>query len=380
MNKICFVIDSLRIGGAQKVTSDLAKLMSKHGFEVDFIIYNELYGIELSPDINLRKIFIPGLSRRGLLGFVDKVLTKIFGLPYRYMLSFFYSSILERKVDLSVYDKVFLCSDSGFVPFNLIKKNTIAIAHSLKSKQYLNSKFEFLNKLNYLIYKKILGQHEIVTVSKSIKKDLVNSFNLDSDRITVIYNYIDFDSINSKSLCGDLKLPYSYICHVGRHSPEKNISLLIDAFSLLEKDDLKLVLVGDGVESKKLKCKVSAMNLESRVDFLGFQKNPYPIIKNAKCLVLSSKREGLPTVLLESLCLNTKVVSTNCHSGPSEILTGSLSKYLVKEDDANALSKSIQQVLEDDHYDFHSNTDAFKDVSIVKKYKALISGVHEIVS
>lgn len=122
------------------------------------------------------------------------------------------------------------------------------------------------------------------------------------------------------------------------------------------------------------------MNLESRVDFLGFQKNPYPIIKNAKCLVLSSKREGLPTVLLESLCLNTKVVSTNCHSGPSEILTGSLSKYLVKEDDANALSKSIQQVLEDDHYDFHSNTDAFKDVSIVKKYKALISGVHEIVS
>ncbi|HHX8660088.1 TPA: hypothetical protein ACVO40_004638, partial [Vibrio diabolicus] len=92
MNKICFVIDSLRIGGAQKVTSDLAKLMSKHGFEVDFIIYNELYGIELSPDINLRKIFIPGLSRRGLLGFVDKVLTKIFGLPYRYMLSFFYSS------------------------------------------------------------------------------------------------------------------------------------------------------------------------------------------------------------------------------------------------------------------------------------------------
>jgi len=78
----------------------------------------------------------------------------------------------------------------------------------------------------------------------------------------------------------------------------------------------------------------------------GFQKNPYPIIKNAKLTVLSSEREGLPRVLVESLILKTPIVSTNCPSGPEEIMTGELSAYLTKLNNPADLAEKIDQALD----------------------------------
>ena len=80
----------------------------------------------------------------------------------------------------------------------------------------------------------------------------------------------------------------------------------------------------------------------------GFQSNPYNWIKKAKALVLSSDYEGLPTVLLESIALGTKVVSSDCPHGPDEILTDELSRYLVPRRNPKALAEAIDKVLLDD--------------------------------
>jgi glycosyltransferase involved in cell wall biosynthesis len=79
----------------------------------------------------------------------------------------------------------------------------------------------------------------------------------------------------------------------------------------------------------------------------GFEQNPYNWIKHAKALVLSSDFEGLPTVLIEALAVGTPVISTDCTFGPSEILTGELSKYLVPVQQSEQLAKAIEQVLAD---------------------------------
>ena len=79
----------------------------------------------------------------------------------------------------------------------------------------------------------------------------------------------------------------------------------------------------------------------------GFQQNPYNWVQHAKALVLSSDFEGLPTVLIEALAVGTPVVSTNCTFGPSEILTGELSKYLVPVQQSEALANAVKQVLAD---------------------------------
>mgnify|MGYP000700518326 CR=1 FL=1 len=120
---------------------------------------------------------------------------------------------------------------------------------------------------------------------------------------------------------------------------------LLDAY---KKSGIKLKLVLLCSNTKELVDMIKERDLENSVEILGFRTNPYPYIKNAKALILSSEREGLPTVLIESLILGTPVVSTNCISGPSEILTGELSKYLANVNDSDDLALKMNQILKDE--------------------------------
>ncbi len=101
---------------------------------------------------------------------------------------------------------------------------------------------------------------------------------------------------------------------------------MLDAFKLV-RSDVKLLILAK--YNTKLKDMIRERGLDDKVVILGFQQNPYKYIKNAKLLVLSSDREGLPTVVIESLILKTPVVSTDCPTGPREILIDDLSKWLV---------------------------------------------------
>lgn len=375
MKKVCFVIDSLRYGGAQKVTSDLASLLSINGYQVDLVIYKDLIDIDIGSSVNVRFVKINGLSRNGVLGFIDAALSKIFGLPYKFIMSRYYSKSLEKKMDFDKYNKVFLCSDSAVVPFHNISSKFVFIAHSLKSKQHLAGlPFPFLG-LNKYLYSNILSNNSIIAVSDGIKDDLICSFGVIESKIKRIYNFIDFEYINYMSSL--FQNPYSnleYICHVGRHSKEKNISLLITAFSKLPNKNIKLLLVGQGPCTLELKKQVSKLRISEKVIFLGFQKNPYVYMKSAKCLVLSSNREGLPTVLLEALSLSTKVVSTDCPSGPSEILTNKLKEYLVPVDNESLLTETISKCLIDNEPVDDLVLCDFKKEEILGKYIEIING------
>lgn len=229
--------------------------------------------------------------------------------------------------------------------------NTYYCIHSIPSSviedhcNHQSKIFNFLKKQLYLASIKHLYRNQrLITVSNGIKQDLLN-LGVQAKTIQTIYNPLDLDDIWEKSNAFTVK-EKDYIIHIGRFSKEKRHDVLINAYKQSGIQQ-KLLLLGDentefGAQVKQL---VTNLELQDRVVFKGFQANPFPYIKNAKMLILSSDHEGFGMVLVEALALKTPVVSTNC-VGPSEILCDELSSCLSPVRDHNALAENIKETIE----------------------------------
>lgn len=133
---------------------------------------------------------------------------------------------------------------------------------------------------------------------------------------------------------------------VGRLVDQKNFALLIDAFVLVRNEiPARLVIVGEGAERPKLEAQIRREGLESVVDLAGFTDNPFPFMKGADVLVLSSRWEGLPTVAIEAMYCGAQVVSTDNSSGIHEILDGGRLGWIVAKDDEKALAGAMLEAL-----------------------------------
>jgi glycosyltransferase involved in cell wall biosynthesis len=129
---------------------------------------------------------------------------------------------------------------------------------------------------------------------------------------------------------------------VGRISKEKDFPTMLAAFAAtLQVKPSRLIIAGDGPEMGMIEKLVEDLNLTDYVALLGHVNNPYPLYKCADVFVLSSLREGLPTVLIEALALGCKVVSTDVRSGPREILRGGALGKLVPASDIKSLAKAM---------------------------------------
>jgi len=121
---------------------------------------------------------------------------------------------------------------------------------------------------------------------------------------------------------------------------------LIRAFDILRKKiPARLIILGDGVERKMLEELILSLGLRDAVDLPGFMLNPFAFMKKASVFVLSSKWEGLPNVLIQALACDCPVVSTDCPSGPSEILNTGQYGQLVPVEDVEAMAKAIEATL-----------------------------------
>lgn len=175
----------------------------------------------------------------------------------------------------------------------------------------------------------------LVCVSQGVKADFDKTFNSPFPSCT-IYNPIDLDFIKQQA-DGFVPEYNNFIIHVGSFKKQKRHDILIKAYAQSGVEN-PLVLVGKGNLQKECKTLVNDLNLNDKVIFAGFQSNPYPFIKHAKLMVLSSDFEGFGLVITEALALNTPVISTDCQSGPSEILP---KDNLVPVGDISALADKI---------------------------------------
>ena len=194
-------------------------------------------------------------------------------------------------------------------------------------------------------YRALYGrQQSLVAVSQGVADDLAAHFGVPAERLRAIANPFDFETIRRQAAETCSGLPEGpYILHVGRYAAQKRHDLLFAAFSSLPQLPHTLVLLTP--PDAELDAAIRRHGLEERVVVAGFQANPYPWMAHADLLVLCSDHEGLPNVLIEALACGTRVVSTDCPSGPREILSGALAHGLTPCGDAAALAQAMLDTL-----------------------------------
>jgi len=197
-----------------------------------------------------------------------------------------------------------------------------------------------------LLYKNV---DKIICQSDSIRNDLVQSYNLPDDKVVRIYNPVDVKGIREKAIA--TPNPYSgnsrNIVAMGRLNYQKGFDLLIRAIAQVtrEHSDIQLTILGKGKNKKKLQRLASELNIEARVTFSGFIKNPYPYLKYADLFVLSSRFEGLSNALLEALACGVTIVATDAPGGTTDVIEDAVNGWLVKSEDIGALADGIKIAL-----------------------------------
>ena len=222
----------------------------------------------------------------------------------------------------------------------------------------------------------------IVAVSAGVADDLAKSLSLPRDRIKVIYNPIDSASILSLA-SAEFEHPWfsadtpPVLLGVGRLSTQKDFKTLIQAFALLRKKrKARLIILGEGDEREALENMIATLGLANDIALPGFVDNPMAYMRHAAVFVLSSLFEGLPTVLLEAMCCDTPVVSTDCPSGPAEILENGKWGRMVSVSDVDGLAQAMINTLDESkHPDVLRRAQYFNVENAVAQYLEVLGFV-----
>lgn len=266
---------------------------------------------------------------------------------FRMLRNFFkvnsFDFILDTRVKTSLFQEVLLYK-------YLYKSSVIRLIHSYNTDLYF-----FKNaKISNWLYK----YATIVCVSKAIKSKVESQFHFLN--VTTIYNPINFEQIKKESQV-NLDLDYPFILAVSRMElKEKQLDVLIKAYSesILPENNIKLVLLGDGMLRKNLENYATSLNIAGKVVFLGKIKNPFRYYSKALFTVLTSKFEGFPMVLLESLACETPVISYDCASGPNEIIINRENGILVEDQNFDNLVNAINELYSNEKLYYHCKGNA----------------------
>ena len=273
-----------------------------------------------------------------------------------------YSALFGIAKQLRKYsfDIIFVTGASNAIIITMallfIKNNNKVIIREASSPSMLirdqNWCIGFLKK--YLIKWSYRNCNVIIALTNEMKNDLINTWKVDSNKIKVIYNGInmnnyktDYETLNTyqKLLLEKKKRYYKILVNIGNLNWSKNHELLIRAFDKIKYRNKILFIVGSGDRRSYLENIIKNENIRSEIIFTGQQENAEYFIKNCDLFVLSSRYEGFPNVLLESLKYGKTIVSTDCPTGPREIIGDNEYGYLVPTDYLDKMVETIEMSL-----------------------------------
>ena len=332
--KILFILQNFEGGGAERVFIHIANGFFEGGHEVSFLLGEKkgVYFDLLNPGIP-----VSALNAFSLLGYLRK---------------------LPKALRTNHFTHVFTASDNisiaTLVVKNFIRNKPIVICTLHFNLQTMLSLLPWGNRqwVKWSNRNIIAGADKLVAVSKGVETGFRAGTGKKVPQLMTIYNPVFDAGIYAKAAepvtGGIFNRNKRTLITVGRLIRQKNQQCMLRAFSKIYQHDqnLQLIIMGIGPLETELKQLTADLQLQDAVHFLGFQKNPFSYLQKSDLFVLSSLFEGLPTVIIESLALGINVVSTNCNSGPSEILEEGKLGWLSRVDDPDDLAKKIVLALE----------------------------------
>ncbi len=190
----------------------------------------------------------------------------------------------------------------------------------------------------------------LTAVSRGVADELAATLGIDRDRIEVVGNPVvgpELSELGARTVDEPwLDGGTPVVVAAGRLVPAKGFDLLLRAFHRLrEQVDCRLIVLGEGPRRRALERLRDRLGLAPHVRMPGFVSNPFPYLRRCDLFVLSSRREGLPGVLIQAMALGAPVVATRCPHGPDEIVTDGRDGLLVAPGDAGALAAAMRRLL-----------------------------------
>jgi glycosyltransferase involved in cell wall biosynthesis len=339
-----FISKDFKNGGVEKVFLSYAKHIQDKGDRVEFFILNqekvpEFQNIEINENNYLKKIIS------------------------------FRSFIKKRK-----YDKVVVAKESASL-FLILSTLFLNVEICFTRHAAVNSSEQKISKhligLLYFLYS-LKKNSSFFCVSQAIANDL--KCYVGKKKLTVISNPIyeknKFEKLKELEFNDEV-----YFAAVGRLVELKGFDFLINSYYRalqLDKSLPKLYIIGDGPEFENLSSLIKSFGIDNNIILLGYLADPLPIVSKSSLFILSSRSEGMPTVLVEALMLKVPVLSTDCVSGPNELLGKYGGGILVAVDDEAGMSSGLLNyrninVITHDNY-----TRITKDFSVENSLNSLL--------
>lgn len=333
--KIALVITNLRGGGAEKAMVKLADLLAAHGDEVHLVLLENRIEHRVPQGIRLSALTNP--EQAAHKGHVGKWL-----LAWRLRL---HVQRLERERPFD-----FILSTLPFADAIARAARLPRLWHRIANT--LSAEIAALARANpakaqrrLAKYRRLYADSRLIAVSDGVANDLL-ALGIRFCRIERLYNAFDISAMRRHAADPDecALLPQgAYILHIGRFTPQKRHDLLLTAARELPATHRLVLLCHD---DPALRALIETHGMSERTVVAGFRTNPYPWIAGSALLVLCSDHEGMPNALVEALLLGTPVVSTDCPSGPREILRNGRNGRLVPCGDAPMLAQAMLAVLD----------------------------------
>jgi glycosyltransferase involved in cell wall biosynthesis len=304
--RLAFMISTLNNGGAERTVSNLTLAMSSD-FEVYLILY-DASNISYDYAGELIEIEIPASSSYvvKLINFIRKI-RKVKKIKKKYQFLTVISFLQGPNI------------------INILTKHNEKIIVSIRN--YLGIKNNALQKMDYLFRKFFyMRADKIVVVSEALKKYLVEQEKISKEKILTINNGLNFEyiyNLQGEDLGSQNKRIFKkpVLISIGRLVHQKGYIYLLQALKRLLKDqDVNLVILGDGPLRNSLEKLTNELDITNNVFFLGYVENPFKFISNSQVFVLGSLYEGFPNAMIEAMACGIPIVSTDCQSGPREIL------------------------------------------------------------